>query len=232
MTTPVTFSAIDGTPIYYGSPGNYSRISIRAESSFYNKLVTWIRTLRSYSSSYGGTSFSSLSWLGHVGAYVCKDGCHGRGRALDLNYVQWNGYALNIYGGAHASGTLSVRRRYLAVDAACRKHLKYTLDGWYNSAHANHIHMDDHTAPILSRSASSDTKFVQAVCNNFNNAGLSIDGIWGSLTEAAWDNINSRWSYTACDPFTSASAYGEWCNLVMRHGFANVSAGYYVSSAC
>lgn len=232
MSDPKSFDAIDGTPIKYGRPGDYTRITVRAERSFYDRMVLWIRSLRSFSSTYGGSSFETLKWLGHAGAYVCKNGCHGRGRAFDLNRVRWNGYTVDIYGGDHASGTRSVRRRYLAVDATCRRYFKYTLDGWYNSAHANHIHFDDHTQTVLSKSSRSDTVFVQAVCNNFNGAGLVIDGDWGPLTQGAFNDINREMNYKNKDPFTKAADYRVWLGLIQRHGFKNVSAGYYTCQSC
>lgn len=235
MTTPKTFSTLDGTPVKYGSPGNYSQISIRAETSFYNLLVSQVQQLKSDARTYGGSNFNTLNFIGHAGAYVCKAGCHGLGRAFDLNYLQWNGYTLDIYNQAHASGTLSVRRRYLAVDAECRYRFKYTLDGWYNSAHANHIHIDNDQAALLSKSSESDTKFVQAVCNNFNSAGLAIDGVWGSGTQAAWNAINTKWHYSTskCNPFTDSYHYATWLYLVIAHGFSNTAAGaWWANSVC
>jgi hypothetical protein len=234
MSDPKTFDAIDGTPIFYGSPGEYTRKQIKAERAFYRRLVDWIAPLRYFSAAYGPKAINEVKWIGHAGAYVCKPGCHGRGRAIDLNRIQWNGAATNMYGGDHASSNRTVRRRYLAVDASCRRYFKYTLDGWYNAQHANHIHVDTHTTPVLDRSSSSDTKFVQAVCNNFNGAGLTVDGSWGSTTERAWKQLNAAWGYQGCDPFSSQVAYSEWCNFVMAHGFKDVtaSAAAYRSYLC
>ena len=228
MENPKTFDGIDGTPIKYGSPGNYRRIEIQAETAFHTRMKNWVGTLRLFSRTYGPPAFNELQWLGHAGAYVCKDGCHGQGRAFDLNYVKWNSYALNIFGGAHASAARGVRRRYLAVDASCRRWFKYTLNGWYPNHH-NHIHFDNHTAPVLSKTSTSDVRFVQAVCNNFNFAGLTIDGNWGPATQRAWQKINNKFAYepTTYRPFSSVSGYAVWLNLVMKHGFKNVPAGYY-----
>jgi hypothetical protein len=224
MTDPKTFSAIDGTSIKYGSPGSYTVKEVKAERSFYNQLVSWIGLLRYFGGAYGGSGFSDLRWIGHVGAYVCKPGCHGRGKAIDLNRIQWNGAVVDMYGGDHAAADRTVRRRYLAVDACCRRFFKYTLDGWYNAQHENHIHIDDHTVPILSKSSTSDTGFVQAVCNNFNGAGLQVDGVWGAATQTAWKKLNETWGYGGFDPFNSEAAYAEWCNFVMAHGFADRAA--------
>ena len=231
VENPKWFDEINGTPIRYGSPGNYDRKEVKAGTGFHDKLVNWIQTLRYFSDQFAGDWFNRIEWLGHAGAYVCKDGCHGQGRAFDLNYVKWNGYELNIFGGAHAADDKTRRRRYLAVDGCCRRYFKYTLDGWYNASHHNHIHIDNHTVPIMSRDSESDTKFVQAVCNNFNGAGLAIDGAWGPNTQDAFEKINREWGYPReCNPANNHNDWVEWCNQVMRHGFNDATAGKYNSS--
>lgn len=234
MSDPKTFDAIDGTPIKYGSPANYKRQNAKAERDFYRQLEDWIRALRYFSDAYGNNGMDEVKWIGHIGAYYCKAGCHGRGRAMDLNRIQWNSAVCDMYGGDHAHSDRKIRRRYLAVDASCRRFFKYTLDGWYNADHRNHIHVDDHTRPILSRSSTADTGFVQAVCNNFSGAGLSIDGSWGNATQDAWRALNDAWGYGGCDPFSSETAYAEWCNFVMAHGFSDspASAAVYRSLLC
>ena len=234
MSTPKTFSAIDGTPIKYGSPGSYSQRDVKTEKSFYNSLVDWVAMLRYFSGAYGGSATNDLRWIGHAGAYVCKPGCHGRGKAIDLNRIQWNGVAVDMYAGDHSAPNRVVRRRYIAVDACCRRFFKYTLDGWYNAQHQNHIHIDNHTAPVMSKTSTSDTGFVQAVCNNFNGASVPIDGQWGPATQSAWQDLNNAWGYGGCDPFTSEVAYTEWCNFVMAHGFADqgATAAIYRSLVC
>jgi hypothetical protein len=236
MSNPKTFDAIDGTPIKYAnSCSSYTQQNVRAETSFYNKCVNWIGNLRYFSSTYGGSSFNTLQWLGHVGFYVCKTpSCHAAGLAMDLDHVKWNSYNLNICTDPAGSGsTQQVRRRYLAVDGSLRRTFQWTLDRWYNAEHQNHIHASAHfDSPVLHKSATSDTVFVQAVCNNFNGAGLSVDGVWGSQTQSAWNAINNKWGYntSVCNPENSTSAWAEWCNQVMRHGFADAGAGKYQSS--
>jgi len=102
--------------------------------------------------------------------------------------------------------------------------------------YASHIHVEDDRDPVLSKVSASDTVFVQAVCNSFNSAGLAIDGDWGSATQAAWQDLNDAWRYdtSTCDPFTSVSAYRQWLNYVMAHGFADAKAAdaIYTASDC
>ncbi len=224
MENPRSFDAIGAIPIKFGGPGSYSRRVIKCERTFYTMLVDWMQTLRFNSDIFGPPGMNDLRWIGHVGAYVCKPGCHGQGRAIDINRIQWNGMAVDMHGGDHASNDRTVRRRYLAVDASCRRYFRYTLDGWYNADHTNHIHVDDHSQPVFSKDSVSDVGFIQAVCNNFDGAGLPADGQWGPKTQDAWHSLNAAWGYNGCDPFSNRVTTAEWCDFVMAHGFADVSA--------
>lgn len=230
MDNPKTWDGIDGVPAKYGSPGNYNRITVSSETGFHAKLVEWMQSLKYFSKTFAGSWFDQIEWIGHAGAFTQKNGCHGQGKAFDLNYVKWNGYELNIFGHDHLSGDRTRRRRYLAVDASVRRYFKFTLDGWFDDAHKNHIHMDTHTTPLFNRGHTSDVKFVQAVCNNFNGAGLAIDGSWGPSCQDAFEKINREWGYPeSCSPSNNEGHWREWCAQVMRHGFKDVTAGYYNS---
>lgn len=215
----ITFSRIDGTPVYYwrSSRGDMSTRNWQCTQEFYDRLVLWIRDLRSLSSGYG-----TLNYLVSAGFYVNKSGQHGAGTAMDLDYVNWSsGTVCSPLDRHHASGTLAVRRRYLAVDAVCRRRFRYVLDGWYDSAHVDHIHSDFGGLPaVCVKSSSSDTKFVQAMCNDFMGSGLAVDGIWGSLTQSAFNTAKSRLGVTG-DPHTSSSAWMGMLSGVAQDGFAN-----------
>lgn len=229
------------------SVGNWVNTTNKCTSGWKNEVDTWMNDLRFFGNNYGNSNFDTVTWVGSAGMYTAKDGCHGKGRAFDLEYVKWNGANLNIYAGGsgpypwQASASRTTRRLYLAVDASPRKYFKYVLDGWYGNiaggsaaSHKFHIHMENHSTPVLDRTNISSAAFVQAVCNNFNFAGLTIDGNWGPLTENAFDDINAAWSYstTACNPFTNVSNYRDWLNLVIKHGFADQAAGHFTSTTC
>jgi hypothetical protein len=231
IANEVTYDSIQAIPLKYWNGSNWVQQNVRTTSGFRDRLIEWKDSLKFFSDNFAAGWFDTLQWIGHLGTYNCKNGCHGLGRAIDIAFVQWNGYAVNIRTGAHASGDRTMRRRYLAIDAICRKYFRYTLDGWYNSDHYNHIHVDNDNAPVFSKSSESDTKFIQAVCNNFNGAGLTIDGVWGTNTQNAWSNINNAWSYntSVCNAFSVAADTAEWCHQVARHGFDDVGAGKYLS---
>ncbi|GGS37093.1 extensin family protein [Actinokineospora fastidiosa] len=215
----ITFSRIDGTPVYYwrSNRGNTTLRNWQCTQAFYDSLVLWIRDLRSLSSGYG-----SITYLVSAGFYVNKPGQHGAGTAMDLDHVRWSGGQVSSpLDRHHASGTQSLRRRYLAVDAVCRRRFRYALDGWYNADHEDHIHADFAGLPTVCQKGSrSDTVFVQAMCNNFMGSGLSVDGDWGPLTQSAFTTAKSRLGISG-DPHTSTTAWRAMLSGIARHGFAN-----------
>ena len=215
----ITFQNIDGTPVYYwrSNRGNTTTRNWQVTQAFYDSLVLWARDLRSLSSAYGG-----ISYLVSAGFYVNKPGEHGTGTAMDLDHVRWSGgQTISPLDRHHASGTVATRRRYLAVDAVCRRRFRFVLDGWYNAAHEDHIHSDFGGLPVRCVTGSeSDTKFVQALCNNFMSSGLAVDGIWGPLTTSAFNTAKSRLGVTG-DPHTSSASWQSFLSAAARKGFAN-----------
>lgn len=215
----ISFSTIDGTPVYYwrSNRGNTTPRTWYVTQAFYDRLVLWVRDLRSLSAGYG-----SVSYLVSAGFYVNKAGQHGAGTAMDLDHVRWSsGTTCSPLDQAHASGTQSIRRRYIAVDAVCRRRFRYALDGWYNAAHGDHIHSDfGDLPPRCVKGSSSDCKFVQAMCNNFMGSGLAVDGVWGPLTTSAFNTAKSRLAVTG-DPHTTSSVWMSMMSKVAQRGFAN-----------
>jgi hypothetical protein len=215
----ITFSKIDGTPVYYwrSTRGDTSTRNWQCTQEFYDRLVLWIRDLRSLSSAYG-----TITYLVSAGFYVNKSGQHGEGTAADLDHVQWSGgNTCTPLDKAHASSSAATRRRYLAVEATLRRRFRYVLDGWYNAEHADHLHGDFGGTPIrLVTGSESDTKFIQAVCNNFRNAGLTIDGDWGPLTQSAYNSAKSALGVSG-DPTSGAVPYQQMLSAIAQHGFAN-----------
>jgi len=115
-------------------------------------------------------------------------------------------------------------------------YFKDVLDGWYTTqncagddSHLTHLHVSSHfqtTNIVLDKDSCPDTLFIQAVCNNFNSAGLGQpDGAWGSATQTAWENIQAAWNWGSCgNPFQSHGAYEKWLHRVAYAGFADISA--------
>src|SRR5215207_9074264 len=218
--TEKAFTSIDGVPIYYDRNGSLQRLTFYCTNTFYNRLVTWKRRLVAISAG-AGSAYSSLSYFATAGTYVNKPGAHGLGRAIDIDQVVWSGAACRPINLEYASSTLSVRRRYLALDAVTRGTFRYVLDGWYDAAHRDHIHADDTALPTVCLTSSrSDTVFVQATCNAFIGSSLAVDGAWGSLTQAAFATASSRLGVTG-DTHTSSTAWITWTERAAARGFAN-----------
>ncbi|WP_186763487.1 extensin family protein [Lentzea tibetensis] len=215
----ITFQKIDGTPVYYwrSNRPNTTPRNWQATQAFYNALVAWIRDLRSLSAGYG-----SISYLVSAGFYVNKPGEHGAGTAMDLDHVKWSGgNSISPLDKHHASTNAAIRKRYLATEAVCRRRFRYVLDGWYNADHADHIHSDFGGMPVrVLKDSESDTKFVQAMCNNFRGAGLAIDGVWGPATQSAFNGAKSALAVTG-DPHTSSAVWQGMLSKIAQKGFAN-----------
>ncbi|RSM91646.1 hypothetical protein DMH04_01315 [Kibdelosporangium aridum] len=215
----ITFSNIDGTPVYYwrSNRPNTTPRNWQCTQEFYDRLVLWIRDLRSLASAYG-----SITYVVSAGFYVNKPGEHGAGTAADIDHIQWSsGTVCTPLDRHHASTNIALRRRYLGLDAVTRRRFRYVLDGWYNADHADHIHADFGGLPIrLLTGSQSDTKFIQAACNNFRNAGLTVDGDWGPLTQSAYNSMKSALGVSG-DPTAGAAAYQQLLSGIAQHGFAN-----------
>ncbi|MDJ0771426.1 MAG: hypothetical protein QNJ12_21750 [Ilumatobacter sp.] len=223
--TEKSFTKIDGVPVYYmrNAPPRLDFATWYCTYSFYNKLVYWKRNTEWAANNYG--NYGTITWMASAGFYVNKGGQHGAGTAMDLDRIRWSsGKISSPYYGHHATSSLTLRRRYYALDACCRRYFRWVLDGYY-PGHADHIHADFAALPTkFSKSSTSDTRFIQAVCNNFNSAGISVDGVWGPNTQAAYDAATAKIGVTG-DPFTSSTKTRLWCWEVVKHGFANKSFG-------
>lgn len=218
---------INGVPLMYwrdtGGPGTEHQESFRFDSGFYAICEDWATDLENLGQAYGG--FGALEYIVTAGTTNSNTSSeHYYSRAFDLDRVRWyGGYNCTPYVGAGGSGVTSNRRRYLAVDAITRRWFRFTLDHYYNSAHQDHIHFDREGAPVrIVTGSRSDTVFIQDVCNNFMSWGLVRDGVWGSLTEAAYQELKSRLGVSG-EPKTSSTWYRVLLHNIARKGFLNQS---------
>lgn len=188
--TESTYRTIGGVPL------RYVRVSppittyyARSTRAFEDKLDNFSRDLARAAPPWYGR----LIWIATAGVYVNKPTYHGLGRAFDLDIVRWKNAACRPYRGHHASEYRSRRRRYIGVDALTRRWFKYVLDAWYNSAHRDHLHLDDGGgALVFNTGYRSDVVFIQRAANVMIGAGLAIDGIYGPLTDAAFHKMKNR----------------------------------------
>lgn len=225
------FDSIDGTPVYYfrDSDGDPHPATFYCKRGFFDDLVSWAQNLKYLSSTHGNRDYNTISFFVSAGAYNCRnDGCvsaHNYGRALDLDSIKWNGVRCAPYYQDHSDSDRTKRRRYFAVDAVTRRWFRYVLDGNYNSAHRDHIHMDNDGLPLVClKDSTSDTVFVQASCNNFMGAGLAVDGVWDSATNDAFERSKNRLGVDG-NPHTEEFAWRLWCSRAAAHGFADKDFG-------
>lgn len=201
------YTKLEEAPIYYwrtenGRPKPYS---ITCTDETWSRLQAWKATLDELAP----RRYGPITRFTIAGSYVDRSGQHGKGRAVDLDQILWqSGRACTPYRKVHAYPKQWGRLRYLAVSASLRIHFRYVLDGYYNNAHSDHIHFDLGGLPSarISRRSSSDTCFIQAVCNEFDSAGLTVDGRFGSKTARA---ISDAGLSPILKPGTAEKAFKE-----------------------
>jgi hypothetical protein len=219
------FDQLDGVPLHYwrwtdGTAGQRTaRRTFQSSAAFHDRLVRWVRDLRTIAQQHGG--LTGMDRIISAGAYVNKPGQHGLGQAFDLDQVRWSNGTITPYHREHAARDLRVRRRYLALDAVCRRHFRFVLDGGFNAAHADHLHLDVGGGQIRCDKASrSDTAFVQMCCNAFLGSGLAVDGAWGARTQSAFAEASRRLG-TGGDPHRVTVDWQRWLGRAAACGFGN-----------
>lgn len=223
--TEQRFNTLDGTPLHYwrwtdGTAGSRSEQRTFASTyQFHDRLVAWVRDLRALAEAHGG--LRGMQRIVSAGAFVNKPGQHGLGQAFDLDEVRWANGAISPYRRHHAASDRAIVRRFLALDAVCRRHFRWVLDAGYNAAHSDHVHMDfGGGAPRCDKASRSDTAFVQMACNAHMGAGLRVDGLWGRATQAAFDESRRRLAVGG-DPHRSSTDWRTWLGRAAACGFAD-----------
>jgi hypothetical protein len=79
------------------------------------------------------------------------------------------------------------------VSASLHRHFRHVLTYRYNTAHANHVHIDNAeygtgTTAAFSTSSEAQVQHVQAVCYFLWGRGTPVTGTWDARTDA-----DSRW---------------------------------------
>jgi hypothetical protein len=223
--TAARFRDLDGVPLHYwrwrdGTAGRRTEHrTFTSTVAFHERLVVWKRDLQDLAARFGG--LTGMDRIVTAGTFVDKPGQHGLGQAFDLDQVRWANGAVTPYWREHASGSRTVVRRYLAVDAVCRRHFRWVLDGRYNAAHADHLHLDFGGGTVrLDRSSRSETVFVQQMLNAHQGAGLAVDGKWGGRTQAAFDESRRRLGVGG-EPWANAPSWRAWLFRAASCGFAD-----------
>ncbi len=188
--TERAYRTIGGVPLrYLRTERPLTQYYARSTAEFEDKLDAFSQDLAEAAP----RSYGPLLYIATAGAYVNKPKYHGLGRAFDLDLVRWEHKRCSPLRGDHEYRWRATRRRYIAVDALARRRFKYVLDGWYNGAHRDHMHLDDGGgALVFNAGYRSDTVFVQASANVMINAGLVVDGLYGPKTRRAFATMKDR----------------------------------------
>ena len=196
-------------------------------SNFHSRLGSAMWIINHYASSDG---HGSIQWIGNVGVQFCKKGCHSSGRALDITALNFDNTDFDMNVSWRSNQSLVQQRGYLAIWAGLRVYCKTVLSHTYQN-HDDHFHADDGTndllPPAIRTGTETDTTLIQSSCNLLNNAQLSIDGVWGPLTTAAYNSLLSQLGLTCVSPTTNYWHARTLLILIMRDGFASRLAGHY-----
>lgn len=123
---------------------------------------------------------------------------HNAGRGFDLTRI----YASNSSGDmarrffgrydiwkdwAAGEKKNTTRRRYWATSASLHHHFQNVLTYAYNTAHHDHIHIDNLVSGMGNSSFSTGSRaqvvHVQSCCRWIWGKGTTVDGVWGSQTQ-------------------------------------------------
>jgi hypothetical protein len=224
--TEVRFDQLDGVPLTFwrfrdGSAGTRAvHQTFAATRLFHERLLRWIVDLKVLAERHAG--LVGMNRIVTAGIFVDKPGQHGLGQAIDLDEVRWENGTISPYAREHLSPDRRTYRRYLALQAVCRRHFRWVLDGHYNADHADHLHMDFGGGNIVcGRDSRSDTVFVQQVLNSHQHAGLAIDGRWGRATDRAFEE-SCRRLLVEGDCHTWTPAWRYWLLRAASCSFADV----------
>lgn len=223
--TEARFDHLDGVALHYwrfrdGTAGQRTeRRTFASSRPFHERLLVWRRDLADVAQRFGG--LVGMDRIVTAGLFVDKPGQHGLGQAIDVDQVRWANGAVTPYWREHASGNRTTVRRYLALDAVCRRHFRWVLDGRYNADHEDHLHLDFGGGTVLlDRTSRSETVFVQQVLNAHQGARLAVDGAWGPATQRAFDESLRRLGVAGL-PWVSRDAWRFWLFRVAACGFAD-----------
>ena len=114
-----------------------------------------------------------------AGAWVDKDGEHGKGKAFDLDGIHWSNrkfVCLNFPNDRHF---------YIGVEAVLRKFFPTVLNYYFNTDHHDHLHMDLSRTLAFKRSRRSQVFFLQSALTHVLEIPVDIDGGWGPQTAGA-----------------------------------------------
>jgi hypothetical protein len=189
-----TIYEIDGlTKSWPYNPTFYSRLEAWAQFYYNNTPSTWLKPIRLWS--FG----AHVDRCSPPSSTTCPgwSEAHGNGRGFDLTriYATVSGsltlvadLRYYVWKGFTGSTLTTYRRWYWGTAASGAYHFQYILHYNYNSAHDDHIHLDNLVSnsgnSVLNTSSTSQIKLVQSCLRYVWGYPVTIDGVWGSQTSS------------------------------------------------
>lgn len=178
---------IDGVPMYYEPDGRAAGASFNP--AFLDRVVAWKKFWDE------NTPYPAMDKFRHYGGYNNRqDGCvsyHNFGRAFDLTSA-WTGdtrhytFRYDIWKSWSGAELERVRKQYWTAAASCNLYFAHTLTYLFNTAHHNHIHIDN-AASGTNLSTYSGTGVqvtsLQAILNYVWGKGTEVDGVYGPISK-------------------------------------------------
>lgn len=177
-------------PYDYGSTGKGSTDG-RTGWTFYCQQVFAQKLDACFSDLWYACPLGKAEIITSAGAWVRKEGMHGKGRAFDLDGIFWGGEQTYRFVTQHAYEAGGRDRRvYLAVEAVLKQHFGVVLDYNYNRDHWSHFHIDDTDEPGFARDSRADLVFVQASLASVLAIPTRISGLYDDQTRDSLHKAN------------------------------------------
>ena len=180
MRRPDTyFNSLAGVPVYYDRFSDAPYGSIGKPYKFYADEL-FIKQLNAcFDELWEICPLGKAVIINSAGTYVDKPGSyHNKGRAFDIDSIFWKDKSF-VFSNFPKQPIF-----YLGVEAVLKKHFGTVLSFLYNTAHNDHIHIDNGSSKYF-RKVKSTVLFIQATIVYVFEISIAIDGIWGPETESA-----------------------------------------------
>ena len=155
------------------------------DEAFHRQLTRWLADWNQRS------RYGAVQQIWTFGAYVeggsnCHS-YHAAGRALDIARLRSGGRTLvscrtDLWGSMTASEQAGLNRRYWTLAASLHQHFAYVLTHYYDSAHDNHIHVDNGRSggdmSVFDPESQVQCQAVQAISTHIWGRPAEVTGRW------------------------------------------------------
>lgn len=192
-----TLTQVADTPLAYEETEREQ--AFRFDAGFHEQLNRWFIDWQQHSGLSPTRIRTYGAWIDGEGD--CGSSWHHSGRAFDISGVDGTDGVLvscrtDRWSQLSPSQRATLQRRYWALAASLHLHFAYVLTHLYDTAHANHIHVDNGVSgPEMSRfnpRSRVQNQAVQAIARYLWDEPCDITGRWDQQTENATASILAR----------------------------------------